>query len=318
MGPQNAASIINPMSRRPILLEKAINYSFKIEFQGRLCSTFNQEPKIMKRSAFFVSDGTGITAETLGHALLTQFPDIEFDQLTLPYVDTEERALATVAQINEAAVTTGQLPIIFDTIVNHDIRDVLATCNGFMVDIFTTYLHPLEKELKTESSYSVGKSHSIVGNNNYKVRIDAVHFALDNDDGARTRLYDKADVIITGVSRSGKTPTCLYLALQFGVQAANYPLTEDDLDEIVLPKPLQPHRDKLFGLSIDPERLTSVRAERKSGSRYASFSQCESEVRGAEAIFNRYKIPYINSTHASIEEISTKIMVEAGVERKAL
>ena|SRR3990167_418784 len=185
-----------------------------------------------------------------------------------------------------------------------------------MIDIFSSFLKPLETALGASSSYSVGKSHSIVNNQSYDLRIDSVHFALDNDDGARTRHYDLADVILVGVSRSGKTPTCLYLALQFGVKAANYPLTDDDLDDLDLPRALKDHRSKLFGLSIEPERLAAIRTERKPNSKYASIQQCESEVRGAEAIFNRYGIPFINSTHASIEEISTMIIEAAGIKRR--
>lgn len=269
-----------------------------------------------KRTAFFISDGTGITSETLGRSLLAQFESIEFEQVTIPYVDTEDRAREVVAQINKQAEMDGIEPVIFDTIVDQSIRETLASSKGIFVDVFGSFLHPLEKALGVESSYSVGKSHSIVDDQSYKIRIDAVHFALDNDDGARTRHYDQADVILIGVSRSGKTPTCLYLALQFGIKAANYPLTDDDLDDIKLPKALQVHRNKLFGLSIDPERLATIREERKSNSRYSSVNQCVQEVRGAEALYNRFGIPYINSTHASIEEISTKIISEAGLKRR--
>lgn len=270
----------------------------------------------MKRTVFFISDGTGITAETLGHSLLAQFDSIDFEQITIPYVNTESRALDAIARINKAAAADGHQPIVFDTIVNEDVRRVLAKSDGYMIDIFSSFLKPLESALGASSSYSVGKSHSIVNNPSYNLRIDSVHFALDNDDGARTRHYDQADVILVGVSRSGKTPTCLYLALQFGVKAANYPLTEDDLDDLDLPKALKEHRSKLFGLSIDPERLAAIRTERKPNSKYASIQQCDSEVRGAEAIFNRYGIPFINSTHASIEEISTMIIEAAGIKRR--
>lgn len=270
----------------------------------------------MKRTVFFISDGTGITAETLGHSLLAQFDAIDFEQITIPYVNTEGRARDVVARINRAAEADGSCPIVFDTIINEDVRRILAQSKGYMMDIFSSFLKPLEKALGSASSYSVGKSHSIVNNQSYNLRIDSVHFALDNDDGARTRHYDLADVILVGVSRSGKTPTCLYLALQFGVKAANYPLTDDDLDDLDLPKVLKEHRQKLFGLSIDPERLSTIRTERKPNSKYASIQQCESEVRGAEAIFNRYGVPFINSTHASIEEISTMIIEAAGLKRR--
>jgi len=270
----------------------------------------------MKRTAFFISDGTGITAETLGNSLLAQFQHIEFERVTIPYVDNEESAKEAVQKINKAADIDGKQPVIFDTIVDQSIRKLISNANGFMMDVFESFLKPLESVLESSSSYSVGKSHSDPNDDSYKVRIDAVHFALDNDDGARTRYYGQADVILIGVSRSGKTPTCLYLALQFGIKAANYPLTEDDLDDVQLPKPLRAHRDKLFGLSIEAERLAAIRTERKSNSKYASLSQCESEVRGAEAIYHRFRIPYLNSTHASVEEISTRILAKTKIERR--
>jgi regulator of PEP synthase PpsR (kinase-PPPase family) len=270
----------------------------------------------MKRTAFFISDGTGITAETLGQSLLAQFENISFTKLTRPYIDTAEKARAMVQHINKAAESDGARPIIFDTLVNQEIRDILAESNGFMIDIFSSFLAPLEHELMSRSSYSVGKSHSISHNANYMERIDAVNFALDNDDGARTHYYDKADLILVGVSRCGKTPTCLYMAMQYGIRAANYPLTEDDMERLQLPAALKAHRDKLFGLTIDPDRLTAIRNERKPNSRYASYAQCEFEVREVENLFRRENINYINSTHFSVEEISAKILVEKGVERR--
>ena len=270
----------------------------------------------MKRSAFFISDGTGITAETLGQSLLAQFENITFNKFTRPYIDSVEKARAMVQQINKAADKDEVRPIIFDTIVNQDIREILATSNGFMIDIFSTFLAPLELELSSHSSYSVGKSHSIGHNSNYMERIEAVNFALDNDDGARTHYYDKADIILVGVSRCGKTPTCLYMAMQFGIRAANYPLTEDDMERLQLPAALKQHREKLFGLTIDPDRLTAIRHERKPNSRCSSFAQCEFEVREVESLFRRENIPNINSTHFSVEEISAKVLVEKGVERR--
>ncbi|MDK8265109.1 pyruvate, water dikinase regulatory protein [Pseudomonas oryzihabitans] len=270
----------------------------------------------MQRTAFFISDGTGITAETLGQSLLAQFGDITFRKITRPYVDTLDKARAMVQQINAAAVQDGARPIIFDTIVNRDIRAILDQSNGFMIDIFSTFLSPLERELSAESSYSVGKSHSIMHNSHYTERIEAVNFALENDDGARTTHYAQADLILVGVSRCGKTPTCLYMALQYGIRAANYPLTEEDMERLQLPASLKTYKDKLFGLTIDAERLAAIRHERRPNSRYASFAQCEFELREVESLFRRENISFINTTHFSVEEISAKILVEKGVERR--
>ncbi len=270
----------------------------------------------MKRTAFFISDGTGITAETLGQSLLSQFENIEFTKLLRPYVDTIEKAHDMVQQINAAAERDGARPIIFDTVVNNEIRDQLARSDGYLIDIFSTFLAPLELELGDGSSYSVGKSHSIQHNGHYQDRIDAVHFAMDNDDGARTLHYDEADMIVIGVSRCGKTPSCIYMALKYGIRAANYPLTEEDMERLQLPASLRPHKHKLFGLTIDPERLSSIRNERRPNSRYSSYAQCEFEVREVENLFRRENIPHINSTHFSVEEISAKILVHMGIERR--
>jgi len=270
----------------------------------------------MKRTAFFISDGTGITAEALGNSLMAQFEGIQFDRVTLPYVDNKEKAENAVREINEAAHRDGERPIIIDTIVNEEIRNILRTADGMKIDVFSTFLRPLEDELRTHSSYSVGKSHAIVEMNRYKDRIDSVNFALDNDDGARTQQYDDADIILIGVSRCGKTPTCLYMALQFGIRAANYPLTEEDLGSRKLPQILEQHRNKLYGLTIDPFQLAAIRHERRANSRYASLDQCDYEVREVEQMFRKESLPFINTTTFSIEEISTRIMAETGLSRR--
>jgi regulator of PEP synthase PpsR (kinase-PPPase family) len=270
----------------------------------------------MKRTAFFVSDGTGITAEALGQSLLAQFEKIDFERVTLPYTDSVEKAYAAVVRINRAFELDGHKPIIFDTIVNGVVRAEIRKSKGYMIDIFGTFLEPLEQELGSKSTYTVGKSHSIASKASYDKRIDAMNFALDNDDGARTRYYDDADIILIGVSRSGKTPTCIYLALQYGIRAANFPITEDELLDQRLPEVLRPQKKKLFGLTIDPERLAIIRNERKPNSKYCSMKQCNYEVEEVELMYRRERIPFLNSTDYSVEEISTRIMMMTGIERK--
>lgn len=270
----------------------------------------------MKRTAFFISDGTGITAEALGQSLLAQFEKIEFERITLPYIDSIEKAHSAVIRIDRAAETDGERPIIFDTIVNSEIRAVVARSCGYMIDIFGTFLEPLEQELGSKSTYTVGKSHSIASQASYERRIDAMNFALDNDDGARTRYYNEADIILVGVSRSGKTPTCIYLALQYGVKAANFPITEDEIQDQRLPEALRVHRQKVFGLTIDPHRLALIRNERKPNSRYSSLKQCQFEVEEVELMYKRERIPFLNSTDYSVEEISTRILMMTGIERR--
>lgn len=270
----------------------------------------------MKRYAFFISDGTGITAETLGNSLLSQFESIDFQRVTIPYIDSEEKALSVVQDINKAQQESGQTAIVIDTIVNKNIRKVIDQAQAFKVDIFSTFLSPLERELGEKSSYTVGKSHQSALSDSYVARMDAINYALDNDDGARTRYYDEADIILVGVSRSGKTPSCLYMAMQFGIKAANYPLTEDDMDELELPECLKIRKEKLFGLTIDPDRLSAIRNERRANSRYASLKQCYHEVDEVEMLFERNNIPYLTTTDASVEEISTRIMAAAKLQRR--
>lgn len=267
----------------------------------------------MKRTVFFISDSTGLTAENLGGSLLSQFQDVEFERVVVPYVDNIEAASAAVAEINEAAERDTVRPIVIDTIVNPEIRQMLDSSRGFVLDVLSTFLQPLAIELAATPSDSVGRAHSTDDNESYKNRIDAVNFALDNDDGAKLHKYHQAQVILVGVSRSGKTPTCLYLALQGGVFAANYPMTEEDLNSGAMPKALMAHKDRLFGLTIDPTTLSAIRNERRADSRYASMSQCEDEVRTTEMMFQRYNIPYINTSHISVEEIATRILLETGL-----
>ncbi len=278
--------------------------------------TPSQEPKKLVRSAFFISDGTAITAETLGKSLLSQFADVEFDIQVIPYVDTVELAREAVGRINQAYKNTNLLPLVFDTIVSDEIREVINTATACNLDIYEGLITRIATEINHKPNPHAGMAHSNVDSDDYKARIDAVHFALDNDDGARITHYDGADIILVGLSRSGKTPTSLYLALQYGIRAANYPLTEEDLDTSSLPQALKAHKHKLFGLTIDTERLVRIRQERKAGSRYASLAQCQAEQQAIQAIYSTQKIPNLNVSEMSVEEIATRILQMTGLKRR--
>ncbi len=271
-----------------------------------------------ERYAFIISDRTGITAETLGHSLLSQFPTINFKTLALPFVDTHDKAAAAVRQINEIAEQVGSRPLVFATIVDDDIRHLLASSQGVFFDLFDVFLDPLERELGVASAHSVGRSHGVVDPVKYTSRISAVNYSMRTDDGVHTEDYGQAAVIVVGVSRTGKTPTSLYLALHFGTYTANYPLTEDDLHRGRLPDRLLKFRTKLFGLTIDPERLQQIRNERIAKGRYAEARQCQYEVAAAEAMFRRDRIPYIDTSAMSIEEIATTILHRANLRRDLL
>ena len=267
-----------------------------------------------RRTVFFVSDGTGITAQMLGHSLLTQFEGVEFNQVTLPFVDSTEKAEECLARI--AAEGNGGQAIVFSTLVNNDVRAVVRRANALFIDFFESFIDPLEAGLGIKSSHTIGRSHSAMDKKEYQQRIEAINFAMAHDDGASHRELGMADVILIGVSRSGKTPTSLYLAMQFGVKAANYPLIPEDFHRMKLPEALRQDKTRLYGLTIAPERLHEIRKERRPGSRYAELDNCRYEVEEAENMMRREGIRSINSTSKSIEEIATTILRELKLERR--
>lgn len=270
----------------------------------------------MKRQVFMLSDGTGITAETLGDSLTTQFQHIEFEKITIPYIDSIAKAESVVARINKSFDTYGIRPLVFMTLVDPNLSALISKSKGCSFDFFGTFLGSLEKELHEKSSYTVGLTHGVVDNESYLRRIEAIDFAINHDDGIKTKGYEKADIILIGVSRCGKTPSCLYMALQYGILAANYPFTDGNLSVFHLPDVLKPYKHKLFGLTIDTFRLQQIRSARRPNSTYASAEQCRLEVNEVEAMYKKENIPYLDSTKFSIEEIATKILAHAGLKRR--
>lgn len=268
------------------------------------------------RTAFFVSDRTGITMEMLGRSLLRQFDNLQFNEITIPYIDTPDKAAAAVSEINERAAADGVRPLLLSTFANPSIRAVLNSANAFHLDCFGSLIAPLEAELGVTSSPAMGHSHRIGDTADHRRRIDAIRFTLDHDDGISRKNWAQADIILVGVSRSGKTPTCLYLALQYGVCAGNYPLVPEDFARAGLPEQLENLGGKLFGFNIHPERLHQIRSERKPGSRYASLDNCQQEVREAEALMKREGIPYLDATNKSIEEMAIAVLHHAKLQRK--
>ena len=268
-----------------------------------------------RRTVFFVSDGTGITAQMLGNSLLTQFEDTEFNQVTLPFVDTADKARECLERIERESLRSDGQPVVFCTFVNGDVREVLRQANAVVLDFFETFIGPLEAALGRKSTHTIGRSHGATDKLEYKRRIEAINFSMAHDDGASHRELGDADVILVGVSRSGKTPTSLYLAMQFGVKAANYPLIPEDFARGRLPEALHTYKRKLFGLTIAPERLHEIRRERRPGSQYAELANCRQEIAQAEALMTREGIRWINSTAKSIEEIATTILREFRIER---
>ena len=269
------------------------------------------------RTAFIVSDRTGLTAEAMAHSLLSQFPDVKFQTRMVPFVDDDDKALQLKAEIDEIATQTGDRALVFVTLIDDHIRDIVNSANCVVYDLFDTFIGPMERELSEHSSHTVGKSHGVNDNSAYTSRIAAVHFSMQTDDGLETNHYDRSDLIITGVSRSGKTPTSLYLSLHYGLFVSNYPLTEDELDRKRLPDVLVQQREKVFGLTIEPQRLLQIRQERYKGDSYSSAQICQTEVAQAENIFRTARIPYLNTTRMSVEEIGATIVHKAGLLRRA-
>ena len=272
--------------------------------------------KMNQRTVFFVSDQTGVTAETLGHSLLTQFDGVNFRQVTVPFISTLEKADKAVSKINQTAKLEGTRPIVFSTLVQDELRDRVKKSDGLFLDFFDAFLGPLEKELKQKSTHTTGRAHGMLDMASYTNRIDATNFAMANDDGVIGRDYGKADIILIGVSRSGKTPTCLYMALQYGVYAANYPLTDEVFEHGDLPGTLKKHMKKLYGLTISTERLLQIRRGRRPNGKYSTPQQVDYEIREAERFYQRYGIPFIDTSECSIEEIASKALIKKGVERR--
>ena len=262
-----------------------------------------------ERTVFFVSDGTGITAETFGNSILAQFPT-QPRHVRRPFIDSVEKAAQVAAEIEDVAMREGKRPIVFLTLVRDEVRDIIASprCKGMVLDMFKAFVEPLEEEFGVKSNHRIGRFSDASQSAEYHDRIEAINFSLAHDDGQSARNLDIADVILVGVSRSGKTPTSLYLAMQHGIKAANYPLIPDDFERGKLPSSLAPYKRKCFGLTIDPDRLSQIRHERRPASKYASLENCRYEVNEAEAMMRRDGIAWLSSTHKSIEEIATTIL----------
>jgi regulator of PEP synthase PpsR (kinase-PPPase family) len=267
------------------------------------------------RAIFYVSDGTGITAETIGHSVLTQFDGIPFQTLRLPFVDNEVKARVAANEIRRIGEDTGFRPVVINTVIDGHLSALIAESGALMLDVFAPFIPPLEEELGMPRTPKVGKAHGGADSAEYEARMNATNYALTHDDGVQANFSD-AEVILMGVSRSGKTPTCLYMALHYGVRAANYPLLPEDLENGELPPKLRIHRARIHGLTIDPRRLAQIREQRRAGSRYASIEQCRWEVEEAERLFRREGVPTLHSTHMSIEEIASKVMQSLGIHRQ--
>ncbi|WP_295538438.1 pyruvate, water dikinase regulatory protein [uncultured Thiohalocapsa sp.] len=262
----------------------------------------------MKRTVYFVSESTGITAETMGLSLLSQFDTVDFEQVYMPYINTEARARALCQRMNEAHARDDVRPIVFATMLDEEIAAILKQGDCFYLELFEHFVEPLSVELGVAPSRESGRSHAITKPSSYTKRIEAINFAMANDDGVRPDNFRHADVVLVGVSRSGKTPTCLYLAMHYGLRAANHPITEEDFERGDLPPEVIDARAHVYGLTIDAQRLQAIREERRRGSAYASAERCRRDIREAQTMFRRHNISVLNTSNQSIEEIAAQIL----------
>lgn len=269
----------------------------------------------MPRAVFFISDHTCITAETAGRSLLSQFPALGYEATTLAFRDTEEKLREDCVRIAAAGRRDGEPALVFSTLADPGLRQVLQDSGGLVFDLFGAFMPGLEEALGLAPDRAVGRVHGLGDEARGRQRIAAIKFALDTDDGVGGAAYGRADLILVGVSRSGKTPACLYLALQYGVAAANYPLTEEDLGRPELAPALLAQRERLFGLTLREERLHRLREERRPGSAYASLPRCRYEIRAAEALFEGAGIPVLDTSNLSVEEIAVKLLQRSGLQR---
>lgn len=261
---------------------------------------------MIKRTAFFVSDGTGITAGALGK-LLEHFPSTHFTQVRLPFTNTLEKIKLAKEAIVHATEEDGGRPVVIMTLGDISLRNSLKECNAYFIDLFNTFIDPLGLELEQKPLTGAGIAHSVMGSS-YNERMEAINFTLNHDDGMTNNGLEEAEVILVGVSRCGKTPTSVYLAMQFGVKAANYPLIPEDFERGTLPAALNKHIGKIFGLTIKAERLHAVRNERRAGSFYASLDNCRKEIATAETLMRNAGITWADSTSRSVEELSAIIL----------
>ncbi len=270
------------------------------------------------RDVFYVSDGTAITCETLGHVVLGQFP-FRANEKTFPFVESEDKLTDLLKEIETSYQINSIKPLVFFSMVIPELRQKLVESNAYCYDVLESMVQKVQDDIQMQPKPKLQRSRSVgKDSDTYFDRIAAIEYTLAHDDGITLKGLDDADIILLGVSRSGKTPTSLYMAMQFGLRVVNYPFIDDDLARMRLLPEFEVHRHKLFGLTIDPERLKEIRENRLAGSDYASDEQCLHELRTVESLFRREAIPYINTSSLSVEEISTRVLERSGLRRRLL
>jgi len=272
----------------------------------------------LQRTVYLISDSTGITLEKLSHSLLSQFPEVSFTIKTHRYIDTTTKVESICDHINNTSKQDPLKPLVFTSLLNQTHRSAIAVTESIHFDVFELFMGKLNQALELTPTPVSGLSHAVANENQYESRIEAINYALRSDDGLSTELYKKADVILLGVSRTGKTPTCLYLAMNYGLLAANYPLTEEDMQNSDVPDVIKNFKAKCFGLTIKDTQLTRIRNKRRPDSKYASLAQCRRELHYANNLFGEFDIPCLDTSTTSIEEIATSIISKKNITFKKI
>jgi hypothetical protein len=216
-------------------------------------------------------------------------------------------------QVDEVLSGVGKNPgFVLYTIVNEDTRNKLEEgCRKLQVPciaVLDPIMSKLGMHLNAEVHHMPGRQH--VMDAEYFSRIEAMQFVLSHDDGQSTHNLDKADVVLLGVSRTSKTPTCIYLANR-GIKAANIPIVPD----CPLPDELFTATNPMIvGLTKDPKRLVEIRRQRlrlldqDEGSDYVDLEKVSTEINDARRLYTKHDWAVINVSRKSIEETAATII----------
>lgn len=259
------------------------------------------------KDVYFVSGNTGILAKDMGKALLCQFPEVSFNEELIPFIRTESQARKALERILQQSA--GRYPIIFSTLFSKSLNNIFDTPEVEFLNICDHFLERLEEILEVKPIREAGTARAL-DDNAMTRRVNAIHYSIAHDDGTATKDYDEADLIIVGVSRSGKTPVSVYLATQMGLKTANFPLVDDNLGTCRLPPEIIRNKNRVVGLSTTPDMLHSFREKRYQGSTYAKIATCATELKQSDQIFLKYQIPVVFSDGRSIEETATQVAQE--------
>lgn len=253
-----------------------------------------------------LSDSTGETLDAVAKAALAQFKGADPVKHLWPMVRNARQMERILEEVEKKP------GLVMFTLVNEDIRDVLvkgcARLNMPYIPVMDAVMTALGKFLGEKAEAKPGRQHVL--NQEYFQRIDAMHYTMAHDDGQAPRNLTEADVILLGVSRTSKTPTCIYLANR-GIKAANIPVVPN----CPLPEELFNLKDKLIvGLFTSPDRLIQIRKNRllsmksEPNTDYVDIDAVTQEVQAARRLYAQNNWPVIDVTRRSIEETAAAII----------